>query len=227
MRDLRMADFALLLATYDDLAGTSALDAYRAQVESMSDEALDGDAVATAVVALMDTTADWRGLPSELLERLEAYRPGGRDGTRRKDDTWPATAQRLTSELDRAKTGLRRVGIVFERCRRTKHGRDVWLRRAAGVDGDDGVGTIPGLCLPESAETDAAGVAGVDGDDASHLLCSIERKGDERKNTQIENPLHPLHPRHPLDTCQVCQLVTWDADGHRCMNPQCPTEDLF
>jgi hypothetical protein len=106
-RDLRMADFGHLLAAHDAGCGTRALDAYRAEVDNAFDEALAGDPLATAVIAFMDDRDQWSGTASDLLARLDPFRPAHEDAF------WPKTAHHLSQTMTRSSASLRRVGIVW------------------------------------------------------------------------------------------------------------------
>jgi len=142
--DLRMADYAHLLAAYDAATGSRSLDAYRAQVDAAFGEALESDPVAVAVITFMSPRDEWIGTPSELLTVLDIYRPDDRsngDSHRRwrsSDPAWPATARAMTTALARAKPLLRRAGIEVTRPPRTTSARLVILRRTA-VPNDDGM----------------------------------------------------------------------------------------
>ena len=103
VRDLRMADFARFVAGYDAAHGTSALDAYRAKVGDIFDEALAADTLATAVIALMNGNGsdaprrdEWKGTTSQLLAALESFKP------KHDDEKWPTMLPHLSGELTRS-----------------------------------------------------------------------------------------------------------------------------
>jgi hypothetical protein len=108
VRDLRMADFSTFLAAYDAAHGTTALAAYRRQVDVAFAEALDADVLATAVVDFMTGRDEWEGTCGDLLKALAPYRPD--------DETkWPSRPHVLSRTLTRSASTLRRVGIDWER----------------------------------------------------------------------------------------------------------------
>lgn len=168
-RDLRMADFAQLLAAYDMANGTQALDAYRAQVETAFAEALDSDPLASAVVTYMADRPSWRGLPSELLDRLKEWRPDKNDDSKHKgDESWPANAQRLSIALARSTPALRRVGIHVSRPPRTSKGQEIRLDRRTGDANDAGDATaLLVVSEQKKGETEASATIGSDASHAS------------------------------------------------------------
>ena len=107
----RMADFAmwgLAIETAHWPADTF-LEAYRATLQSVSDDVMDEDEVAEAVVALLDQHSDfWQGTASDLLTWMEGYM---RQKSRRAVSRLPANARALSERLGRLEPDLRRHGI--------------------------------------------------------------------------------------------------------------------
>jgi energy-coupling factor transporter ATP-binding protein EcfA2 len=116
----RMADFDLLLHAIDEEIGLGAVAAYRGVGEAIAEQVIASDAVATAVVELMDGRTEWEGTATDLLHQLtpESRPPKG----------WPTVPQALTGRLQRAAPALRERGIVLDRERR-HDGRSIRLTR--------------------------------------------------------------------------------------------------
>lgn len=116
----RMADFAmwgLAIETAHWPAG-SFLEAYRATIQSVSDDVMDEDEVAEAVVALLDQYSGfWQGTASDLLTWMEGYM---RQKSRRAVSRLPANARALSERLGRLKPDLRRHGIYMDGGRKGK-----------------------------------------------------------------------------------------------------------
>jgi hypothetical protein len=108
----RMADFACVLAAVDAVRGTESLQIYLASRDSISEQVVEGDDVAAAVLALVRSRADQAttdgdaalvGTASELLRQLtEPERPG-------KD--WPRNGQQMSVALRRVAPDLARMGV--------------------------------------------------------------------------------------------------------------------
>jgi hypothetical protein len=129
-RDLRMADFAHHLAAYDTAHGTDTLGAYRLELDAAFAEALDADPVATAVIEFMDGRDEWTGSVSDLLRVL--VKPPG-------DGLWPASPDKLSGWLARSTPTLRRVGIQWQRPKKSTLGkRTARLTRISGASGASG-----------------------------------------------------------------------------------------
>lgn len=87
----------------------SFLEAYRATLQSASDDGMDEDEVAEAVVALLDQHSGfWQGTASDLLIWMEGYM---RQKSRRAVSRLPANARALSERLGRLEPDLRRHGI--------------------------------------------------------------------------------------------------------------------
>ena len=100
----RMADFGRVLATIDAILGTNGLDRYMAQRGELQREAAEGDRIGAAVIAWMQSRADWAGTATELLEAITPER-------RPKD--WPTTPRGLSGALRRVAQPLEAAGICL------------------------------------------------------------------------------------------------------------------
>jgi hypothetical protein len=146
-----MADFATFLAAYDRTTGATSLASYRDQLDNVFDEALESDAVATAVIELMDKHTEWTGTARQLLAEL--VEPlGGLPAE------WPANARQMTNSMSRSSAMLRKVGIDWTQGRRVKAGRLNTIRRveSEGAVGVVGAQDSPLLCLDVEKEERAA-----------------------------------------------------------------------
>lgn len=107
----RMADFALWVSACETAfwdEGTFAK-AYKTNRREAIDTVIDADAVATAVLKMMDESkkAQWDGTASELLSLLS-----GVAGDRLANSKpWPKTPRALSAQLRRVAAALRKVGI--------------------------------------------------------------------------------------------------------------------
>jgi hypothetical protein len=117
----RMADFAQVLAGVDRATGWNTYDTYLNQVNHSRIDSIDSDPVATAIVALMDTTDTWNGTASQLRDAIAPARaPQG----------WPKTPAALSTRLKRAEAALLSVGIVLEK-RRNAGARRIEIKKVA------------------------------------------------------------------------------------------------
>ncbi|HHW27098.1 MAG TPA: hypothetical protein GXX23_07130, partial [Firmicutes bacterium] len=108
----RLADFAKWVTAAETALPWKAggfLEAYEEIVEDAVTLALESDAVATAVAALVEDE-DWEGTATELLAALEKHAPD----KARESKTWPKTSRALSSRLRRASGFLRQTGIEVE-----------------------------------------------------------------------------------------------------------------
>lgn len=108
----RLADFAKWVTAAEAALPWKAggfLEAYEEIVEDAVTLALDSDAVATAVAALVEEEP-WEGTATELLAALEKHAPD----KARESKTWPKTSRALSSRLRRASGFLRHSGIEVE-----------------------------------------------------------------------------------------------------------------
>jgi hypothetical protein len=150
----RMADFAQLIVAAEPVLpwkNGAFLQAYFENREKMIDVALEADEVATAVIALVEQTAngEWAGTATELKNALDAV---VEDRTRRLR-SWPKQPNMLSNRVRRCATFLRSKGIHYERGK--SGNRYIVLRRM----GDGTVQTVPTVRpepkppLTEAAET--------------------------------------------------------------------------
>jgi hypothetical protein len=109
----RMADFAVWATACETKAWpVTFARAYGGNQEEAAEIALDADAVATAVRAMMATPmmaaeVEWRGTATSLLAELEKYV----DEKMARSRDWPQSSRALSQYLRRSATCLRKVGI--------------------------------------------------------------------------------------------------------------------
>ncbi len=108
----RMADFARALAALDEacpeLTGGKAVAIFDGQRQRIADEVVDGDAVALAVVKLMEGRETWHGKAGELLAVLTAQCP------EYKPKNWPTGPRSLSGRLRRLRPALLAGGIQHD-----------------------------------------------------------------------------------------------------------------
>ncbi|MGR8009231.1 ATP-binding protein [Streptomyces hypolithicus] len=130
--DLRMADFAHLCAQLDAATGLGALNAYRASLDDLNDDVIEGDLLAQTVLkhaAGLDARAEQRMPSSEWLHCLtqlytgEDYRPLPKG--------WPTTGKVLSDRLKRLQPTLAARGVLID-WGRTKTARFIEMARPAG-----------------------------------------------------------------------------------------------
>lgn len=102
----RMADFARIVASLDQINGTRALAAYHSRLESAALDVLHGDPAGTALLEWARTLREpWEGtlaeLEARLLRRYANKRPSG----------WPKTTVAWGAKMKRIGNPLRRAGI--------------------------------------------------------------------------------------------------------------------
>ena len=109
----RMADFAKWVTAAEpglDWSPESFMDAYQKNRSSSIEIGLENDALAQAVIDLIQNAGDWMGTSTELLEVLEHQVP--EKIVRSKQ--WPQAANQLSKRLNRLAPVLREVGINVE-----------------------------------------------------------------------------------------------------------------
>ncbi|MFJ9702069.1 ATP-binding protein [Streptomyces fradiae] len=113
--DLRMADFAHLCAQLDAATGFGSLAAYRASLDDLNDDVIEGDLLAQTVLkhaAGMSPGTDQRMTSSEWLHALtglyagEEYRPLPKG--------WPTTGKVLSDRLKRLQPTLAARGVLID-----------------------------------------------------------------------------------------------------------------
>lgn len=142
----RMADFTRWGAAVADALGFGADAFVRAYAENQglqTREAVEGDIVGSAVLALMDAHGDeWSGTPTELLEALEevgeSVRLFRRTASGKVDvRNWPGGPHILTRRLKQVMSNLADLGITLESGR--GQSREITIRRAPqGSEYSDG-----------------------------------------------------------------------------------------
>jgi hypothetical protein len=103
----RMADFGRVLAALDmlDKSDNPALPLYVGQRTRIAGDVVDSDAVASAIVRLVEAVGSWTGTASDLLQRITSTpAPYG----------WPRSAQGMGGRLKRLRPALRLVGIDID-----------------------------------------------------------------------------------------------------------------
>lgn len=125
----RMADFGRLLAAVDQVTGWDSLGQYRAAVDQVAADVVQGDPLAVAIVDLVDRLGgSWSGTAAELLRVLHDARPDS--------GPWPRNVQALGGQLKRLAPALRSQGIEVEA--RKSNGKR-WVRLiATGTTGTTG-----------------------------------------------------------------------------------------
>ncbi|MFJ6481910.1 ATP-binding protein [Streptomyces sp. NPDC091682] len=116
--DLRMADFAHLCAQLDAATGLGALNAYRAALDDLNDDVIEGDLLAQTVLkhaATLEPGVATRMTSSEWLHALTQLYTG--DDFRPLPKGWPTTGKILSDRLKRLQPTLaaRRVRIDWGR----------------------------------------------------------------------------------------------------------------
>ncbi|MDF9871493.1 ATP-binding protein [Streptomyces sp. 196(2019)] len=127
--DLRMADFAHLCARVDAATGFRTLDAYRAGLDDLNDDVIEGDLLAQTVLkhaATLEPGHTDRMAAAEWLHRLTALYSG--DECRSVPKGWPTTGKVLSDRLKRLQPTLNARGVLVD-WGRTNSGRYIELTR--------------------------------------------------------------------------------------------------
>jgi hypothetical protein len=127
--DLRMADFARLCAQLDAATGLGALAAYRASLDDLNDDVIEGDLLAQTVLKhASDLTpgAPERMTSSEWLNALSRLYSG--EECRPMPKGWPTTGKVLSDRLKRLQPTLAARGVLID-WGRTKQGRYIEMTR--------------------------------------------------------------------------------------------------
>ena len=128
----RMADFARWIAAAEPALPWKPgehLEVYAGNRREAAAVSLESNAVAQAVLALMERREEWEGTATGLLATLEQY-ASDRD---RRSKHWPANARSLSGRLRRAAPLLRQAGVEIEwghRGRGSDKQRVIRLRKA-------------------------------------------------------------------------------------------------
>ncbi|WP_405743184.1 virulence-associated E family protein [Streptomyces sp. NBC_01525] len=113
--DLRMADFAHLCAQFDTATGLSALPAYRASLDDLNDDVIEGDLLAQTVLqyaASLEPGTEERMTSSEWLDCLSRLHSG--DDCRPLPKGWPTTGKVLSDRLKRLQPTFAARGVVVD-----------------------------------------------------------------------------------------------------------------
>ncbi|MFD3330741.1 ATP-binding protein [Streptomyces sp. NPDC058701] len=129
--DLRMADFAHLCAQLDAASGFGALNAYRAGLDELNDDVIEGDLLAQAVLKhaagaepgeeVRMTSAEWLHAVTQLYAG-EDFRPLPKG--------WPTTGKVFSDRLKRLQPTLAARGVLVD-WGRTKAARYIAMTRPA------------------------------------------------------------------------------------------------
>ncbi|KRV47480.1 ATP-binding protein [Wenjunlia vitaminophila] len=127
--DLRMADFAHLCAQLDTATGLGVLDAYRASLDDLNDDVIEGDLLAQTVLkhaATLAPGAETRMTSSEWLHCLSSLYTG--EDCRPLPKGWPTTGKVLSDRLKRLQPTLAARGVLID-WGRTRDGRYIEMTR--------------------------------------------------------------------------------------------------
>ncbi|MFF8603365.1 ATP-binding protein [Streptomyces sp. NPDC015232] len=129
--DLRMADFAHLCAQLDAATGFGALDAFRASLDDLNDDVIEGDLLAQTVLkyaAGIEPGSDVRMTSAEWLHALTQLYTG--DDFRPLPKGWPTTGKVLSDRLKRLQPVFTARGVLVD-WGRTKSARYIEMTRTA------------------------------------------------------------------------------------------------
>lgn len=127
--DLRMADFAHLCAQLDAATGLGSLTAYRASLDDLNDDVIEGDLLAQTVLKHAETLApgaDQRMTSTQWLDCLTRLYSGG--DFRPLPKGWPTTGKVLSDRLKRLQPTLAARGVLID-TGRTSEGRYLEMTR--------------------------------------------------------------------------------------------------
>ncbi|OEU95481.1 ATP-binding protein [Streptomyces oceani] len=113
--DLRMADFAHLCAQLDVATGLGALKAYRASLDDLNDDVIEGDVLAQTVLqhaASLTPGAEERKTSAEWLHNLTQLYAG--EDCRTPPKGWPTTGKVLSDRLKRLQPTLAARGVLID-----------------------------------------------------------------------------------------------------------------
>ncbi|MEU0787117.1 ATP-binding protein [Streptomyces sp. NPDC006173] len=127
--DLRMADFAHLCAQFDVATGLGALSAYRASLDDLNDDVIEGDLLAQTVLLYADSMehgAAQRMTSTEWLACLSSLYSG--TDCRPLPKGWPTTGKVLSDRLKRLQPTLAARRVIVD-AGRTNAGRYLEMTR--------------------------------------------------------------------------------------------------
>ena len=146
-RHERMADFTRWGAAISVALGYDAdafIDAYSNNVGAQSQEAIDGNLVGSAIVALMESQSSWSGSPTDLLQELETVAvsvgllrkppPGGVIRQR----GWPGGPHILMRRVNEIRSNLLDLGIEVTETKNNT--RQIAIRRSSAANAPAGGG---------------------------------------------------------------------------------------
>jgi hypothetical protein len=131
--DLRMADFAHLCAQLDAATGLGALAAYRASLDDLNDDVIEGDLLAQTVLKHAEIIAPGtaqRMTSTEWLHLLSALYSD--DGCRPLPKGWPTSGKVLSDRLKRLQPTLAARGVLID-TGRTMSGRYLEMTRPSAT----------------------------------------------------------------------------------------------
>ncbi|MFI8454209.1 ATP-binding protein [Kitasatospora sp. NPDC085464] len=132
--ETRMADFAHLCAQFDAAEHLGALAAYRASLDDLNDDVIEGDLLAQTVLKHADTIdpgAAQRMTSTEWLSHLSRLYSG--DELRSLPKGWPTTGKVLSDRLKRLQPTLAARGVLID-TGRAHEGRYLEMARPATTD---------------------------------------------------------------------------------------------
>jgi hypothetical protein len=127
--DLRMDDFAHLCAQFDAATGLGALSAYRASLDDLNDDVIEGDLLAQTVLrhaAGLTPGVETRMTSSEWLHLLTGLYAG--EECRPVPKGWPTTGKVLSDRLKRLQPTLAARSVLID-WGRTRDGRYIEMTR--------------------------------------------------------------------------------------------------
>lgn len=130
--DLRMADFGHLCAQLDAATGLGALTAYRASLDDLNDDVIEGDLLAQTALryaGTMEPGAEQRMASTEWLHCLSRLYVG--EDSRPLPKGWPTTGKVLSDRLKRLQPTLAARGVVIE-SGRTNESRYISMTHSPG-----------------------------------------------------------------------------------------------
>ncbi|MFD0415843.1 ATP-binding protein [Streptomyces sp. NPDC127108] len=134
--DLRMADFAHLCAQFDAATGLGALSAYRASLDDLNDDVIEGDLLAQTVLqhaAGLDAGVQERMTSAEWLHCLTSLYSG--EECRPLPKGWPTTGKVISDRLKRLQPTLAARGVLID-WGRTKTARYIEMTRPPAAPPD-------------------------------------------------------------------------------------------
>ena len=110
----RMADWEVLGCAISEALGHKKeefISAYQNNINRQTEMLLNENIVATAIITFMDGQLDWKGTPTELLQKLSGHAMLAEIDTREK--YWPKGAGALSRRLNELSTPLKQMGFLI------------------------------------------------------------------------------------------------------------------